>query len=294
MSEENEFRTEKISLTAEQWVGLIDAEGEWLPHCCASISAARDVLADVLRKSGCMTIDQAREILCEIGEHDGRDASVRPILDGCAAWSEGVEPEHPAFAGRRIFWTREGSPWFEIMRACRALIGEGDIIESSREHRKAAIKRTLAYEAKKRGVDAARIAQSFHDTYERLAPSHGYETRRDSAKPFADVPEANKSLMIAAVSELLAHGVIEASRGRLPAVERQPQRSDVVTVGVQVNSATIGTVELPVDASAEEALNVALADYRVANRVRDAAVVVDGYKPGAILRLKTVWRTERS
>lgn len=71
-------------------------------------------------------------------------------------------------------------------------------------------------------------------------------------------------------------------------------RSEAGACLVSVNSKTIGTVELPVDASAEEALNVVLADYRVANRVHDAAVVVDGYKPGAILRLKTVWRTERS
>jgi hypothetical protein len=41
------------------------------------------------------------------------------------------------------------------------------------------------------------VAQLFHDTYERLAPEHGYETRKASAVPWEDVPTNNKSLMIA-------------------------------------------------------------------------------------------------
>lgn len=48
------------------------------------------------------------------------------------------------------------------------------------------------------------LAVRFHETYERLAPSHGYETRKESAKPWADVPENNKALMIAVCGEILA------------------------------------------------------------------------------------------
>ena len=48
------------------------------------------------------------------------------------------------------------------------------------------------------------LAKLFHDTYERLAPSFGYQTRPDSAKPWANVPEPNKSLMIAVAAEVLA------------------------------------------------------------------------------------------
>lgn len=55
---------------------------------------------------------------------------------------------------------------------------------------------------------AEEIAQAFHETYERLAPGHGYETREASAKPWADVPEQNKGLMIAVVRELLRKGII--------------------------------------------------------------------------------------
>jgi oligoendopeptidase F len=50
------------------------------------------------------------------------------------------------------------------------------------------------------------LAKKFHETYERLAPSFGYKTREASAKPWADVPEQNKKLMIAVCAALLAEG----------------------------------------------------------------------------------------
>ena len=50
---------------------------------------------------------------------------------------------------------------------------------------------------------AEALARRFHETYERLAPDYGYKTREASAKPWAEVPEQNKSLMIAVCSELL-------------------------------------------------------------------------------------------
>lgn len=59
--------------------------------------------------------------------------------------------------------------------------------------------------------DEERIARQFHETYERLAPEHGYTTREASAKPWKDVPQQNKNLMIAVVRELIANGVIAAT-----------------------------------------------------------------------------------
>ena len=44
--------------------------------------------------------------------------------------------------------------------------------------------------------DAEALARLFHETYERLAPEYGYETRCDSAVPWEDVPEKNKRLMV--------------------------------------------------------------------------------------------------
>lgn len=55
------------------------------------------------------------------------------------------------------------------------------------------------------GDDAAEaLAKRFHETYERLAPSFGYETRKDSAVPWEKVPEKNKALMRAVCFELLS------------------------------------------------------------------------------------------
>jgi hypothetical protein len=52
------------------------------------------------------------------------------------------------------------------------------------------------------------IARRFHEAYEDLAPSHGYETREASRKPWTDVPDQNKNLMIAVVARLLDEGVV--------------------------------------------------------------------------------------
>jgi hypothetical protein len=57
---------------------------------------------------------------------------------------------------------------------------------------------------------AERIAEQFHETYERLAPQFGYRTRQASASPWDDVPEPNKSLMVAVAADLIERGVITA------------------------------------------------------------------------------------
>lgn len=49
-----------------------------------------------------------------------------------------------------------------------------------------------------------KLAQLFHETYERLAPSFNYQTRPESAKPWAKVPDMNKRLMIAVCKRVLA------------------------------------------------------------------------------------------
>lgn len=63
-------------------------------------------------------------------------------------------------------------------------------------------------------LDAAKLAQLFHESYELLAPSFGYETRKESAVPWSDVPDKNKRLMVA-----VAERIITASL--LPVVERR-------------------------------------------------------------------------
>lgn len=46
------------------------------------------------------------------------------------------------------------------------------------------------------------LARFFHEAYERLAPIYGYETRRESAVPWEDVPEQNRLLMTAVCAEV--------------------------------------------------------------------------------------------
>jgi len=55
-------------------------------------------------------------------------------------------------------------------------------------------------------VDA--VARHFHETYERLAPGHGWESRTKDVA-FEDLPEPNRSLMRETVAALLDTGVIE-------------------------------------------------------------------------------------
>jgi hypothetical protein len=52
-------------------------------------------------------------------------------------------------------------------------------------------------------MTAEELAKLFHETYEELAPNYGYTTRRSSAVPWEDVPEPNKSLMIAVAKRVL-------------------------------------------------------------------------------------------
>lgn len=51
---------------------------------------------------------------------------------------------------------------------------------------------------------ADELARQFHEAYERLAPEFGYETRKESAKPWTEVPEQNKQLMRAVMVDVMA------------------------------------------------------------------------------------------
>lgn len=52
-----------------------------------------------------------------------------------------------------------------------------------------------------------KLAQLFHETYERLAPEFKYETRGASAVPWRDVPDSNRALMVATCREILRKGL---------------------------------------------------------------------------------------
>lgn len=53
-------------------------------------------------------------------------------------------------------------------------------------------------------IDPSLLAQMFHEEYERLALHLGYQTREDSRVPWEDVPETNRSLMVATCRSVLS------------------------------------------------------------------------------------------
>ena len=50
---------------------------------------------------------------------------------------------------------------------------------------------------------AEALAKWFHDTHEALAPEYGYETRAETRVPWAELPENNRSLMVAVASKFI-------------------------------------------------------------------------------------------
>jgi len=52
-------------------------------------------------------------------------------------------------------------------------------------------------------IDPEQLARLFHETYERLAPAHGYQTRLDSRQRWEHVPANNRALMTATAAEIL-------------------------------------------------------------------------------------------
>lgn len=47
------------------------------------------------------------------------------------------------------------------------------------------------------------LARRFHELYETMAPEFGYETRKESAVAWEDVPEKNRNLMVAVAAKVL-------------------------------------------------------------------------------------------
>jgi len=53
-------------------------------------------------------------------------------------------------------------------------------------------------------TSAEQVAEWFHEAYERLAPQFGYQTAKETAVPWPDLPAANRALMVTVAAEVLA------------------------------------------------------------------------------------------
>jgi trehalose-6-phosphatase len=60
--------------------------------------------------------------------------------------------------------------------------------------------------------DPEKLAKRFHELYEQLASNHGYETRKESNKPWEEVPENNKALMIDVCEHIIEEFSIKNTR----------------------------------------------------------------------------------
>lgn len=86
-------------------------------------------------------------------------------------------------------------------------------------------------------ADPYTLAQRFHETYERLAPSFGYETRKESAVPWEDVLEANRRLMTAVVQEVMLP--IVALLDVVEAAQRERSAEKVLALGEMASAEQI-------------------------------------------------------
>jgi hypothetical protein len=95
-----------------------------------------------------------------------------------------------------------------LERAIRAERREARWRDELAELRRPFWRKLLGRPASDAPRDPEPIARRFHENYERLAPSFGYETREASAVPWEMVPEQNRGLMVATVAALLDEGSI--------------------------------------------------------------------------------------
>lgn len=79
-------------------------------------------------------------------------------------------------------------------------------------------------------MDADKLARLFHDTYERLAPQYGYETR-DDTKQF-DPTTPNGKLMVAVAGEVDKHYQREITKARID--EAKDIRKNIEDLGTPV------------------------------------------------------------
>ncbi len=122
-------------------------------------------------------------------------------------------------------------------------------------------------------ITAEELAEAFHENYERLAPSHGYETRDDSRTEWKDVPEKNKKLMVATATAILiilrgGHSAEEfrshlegaaAAYADQVGLERARKAADLI---LEVNSNPISFKVLEPGTEEEIDVNALVADLR--------------------------------
>lgn len=81
------------------------------------------------------------------------------------------------------------------------LLSELRLFILARERDDQVARDAVASKSLSRGMDALHLATLFHDTYERLAPDFGYETRPETRR--FDIDSPNAKLMVAVCGVIL-------------------------------------------------------------------------------------------
>jgi hypothetical protein len=131
-------------------------------------------------------------------------AGCLPVCDASViAGKEMVEPS-------AVPESTAGEPDGVIAELASALQSElGDCSSLAQELRTIVAALRASYNAGARAgahpqpINPVDLARRFHTVYESLAPKFGYETRKESAKPWSQVPEKNQNLMIAVCAQII-------------------------------------------------------------------------------------------
>ena len=164
-------------------VELVDAMAEvllqrWVRESGAVIEAASEADAEVLR--GYQHAAKNDHPLVTYGR-EWRSAWARAAI----TVRKPEQPEHPGFVYGGLPCLACGSTtWLKTIPGRCARCGREWAAPTAQEQPES-------------------LARRFHEIYERLAPSFGYETREASAVPWAEVPEQNRKLMVAVCREVL-------------------------------------------------------------------------------------------
>lgn len=136
---------------------------------------------------------QLRRLMRQVGLEldellpDGRAKSVAfTELETCSMWAHKAVAENAPLVPEQ----------FEDQQKANREAQEKKLLEGRLAAAKAEFKPAISVE---------QACEVMHDAYEKAAVGAGWETQEASRKPWAEVPEANKETMRAAVSALLKH-----------------------------------------------------------------------------------------
>lgn len=109
------IRAFKLPFTAEEWLDIVNKEGNFLPMCCATISNARDILIAQLREDRYIDCSEALQFTELLGSHDGFE------------WLRGdEEPKESNHRG----WNKSADPFYKFWRIWRVIRPHANLLYS--------------------------------------------------------------------------------------------------------------------------------------------------------------------